>query len=79
LDRAVIQDVSIDKTYKARLAKAIKQELERGTHPADIKRALEQLIDRHLSPALLHAKVTDNLPKVVEKPAEDPYADFPEF
>jgi hypothetical protein len=81
--QAALQRFEMDPTYKARLARGIRLEVERGTHHQDIKAAINQLLERKLSPGLLRHKVEDlHAPKGYRFSqgivADDPYADLPE-
>jgi len=76
--------LKMDRTYRARLAKATRQELQKGIHPDDIRQAMRLLFMNRplpLSPALLGKKVQDLqrfLPsKVSTEP--DPFADTPQY
>jgi hypothetical protein len=82
--RAALLHFSMNATYKARLAKAIKQEIAKRVHPDDIRQAIDALLERQLSPALLSRKVEDlHSPKwkgLTEAEAHpDPYEDFPNY
>jgi hypothetical protein len=77
---AALQKFTMDATYKARLARGVKLELAKGTHPDDLKVAIRALLERRLSPGLLSRKVEDiHKPRVPASPIADPYQDFPEY
>ena len=78
--QAALAKFGMDKTYKARLARAFKEELERGAHYEDVKAAARIVISRRLSPYLLHAKVREiNVSLADPEPGSDPYEDFPDY
>ena len=82
--RAAVQGFDMGKTYKARLAKHIKEELDKGTHIQDVRAGVDALIDRRLSPYLLSRKIADLqlglTPGMGDEPEEtDPFTPFPEY
>lgn len=68
----------MDKTYKARLAKHIKELVQQEEHHGDIRLAIRRLLEKRLSPALLGAMLGD-IAKEHSFPEEpNPDAPFPD-